>query len=111
VALYVEDDDGTYCTATKAFCIPKPTPMPARIWKPIIFALAVSVSREYNNPDPMARKIGAATRNGQLCDNVMSNEGKSHKERKKVGYALVSNPAHYLSGNNDGQNSTQHEGQ
>lgn len=68
--------------AITVFCIAKPTPAPARIWKPIIFELGVfiSVSRKYqfrisgrnteyiptvkSNPDPMVVMRGPKTTKG-----------------------------------------------
>jgi hypothetical protein len=44
--------------------MPKPAPIPARIWHPMSFSLEVDGLMEYINPEPVARKKGEATRKG-----------------------------------------------
>jgi hypothetical protein len=95
----------THCIANNAFCIPKPTPMPARIWKPISFASDVVVLSEYSSPDPRARKTGAATKKGQL-HKTLSCENKNSRKRW---YTLIPNLADNLPGNNDGQDCANHK--
>jgi hypothetical protein len=51
------DEYRPQCTVNNDFCISKPTPMPARIWKPISFASDVVVLGKNSSPDPGQEKL------------------------------------------------------
>jgi hypothetical protein len=63
------DEYRPQCTANNKFCVSKPTPMPARIRKPISFASDVVVLSKNSSPDPGQERLAMLPKTASYAKN------------------------------------------